>query len=108
MRHQFAIIANFVVLGSEMAVPEERDLLFERAPGDQHALGKPGRDTADFPVVREAQVVALIDDGLQPHDAGLLLDFDAERLAGLQSLLNAETAVVGRNKNPATGRCRFP
>ena len=90
-----------------MAVPEEGDLLFQRAAGDQHALGEPGGDTADLAVIGEAEVVALVDDGLEVSGAGGPFELDAHAAAVGRSLADGHSRPflrgrreIGRGEDP--------
>ena len=76
-----AVVADLLLAGGEMAVPEQRHLLFERALGRDHAVGPPVGEPARLEVGRAQPVEEAVDHRLQPAVA-LGLDLDAERLAG--------------------------
>ena len=77
-----AVVADLLLAGREMAVPEQRHLLFERALGRDHAVGPPVAEPASFEVRRAQPVEEAVDHRLEPPLA-LGLDLYAQRLAGL-------------------------
>ena len=59
------IVAHLVLAGREVAVPEQRQLLFERAPGREHAVRPPQAEALCFDAVGNQAVEELVDDRLQ-------------------------------------------
>ena len=81
LAQHLAEVAHLVLAGGEMAVPEQRHLLLERALGVEHAIRPPVGDAARLEHARAQPVEELVDHRLQRPVAGRL-DLDAERLAG--------------------------
>ena len=82
LAQHLAHVAHLVLAGGEMAVPEQRHLLLERALGVEHAVRPPVRDAARLEHARAQPVEELVDHRLERPVAGRL-DLDAERRAGL-------------------------
>ena len=76
-------IAHLAVAGGEVAVPEQCQLLFEGAPGEQHALTPPGRQPLGLHGVRPQPVEELVDHRLEPPRLAFGQHLDAHRLAAL-------------------------
>ena len=110
LRHQFAIVADLVVLVGEVAVPEDRELFFHGPFGDEHALGEVGGDAGDLDVIREAKIIAVVNERLPPHGARFLFHLDAIQLdlVGIAIMLRGpcqpDFRWAGRSR--ARGRCR--
>jgi len=75
------VVADLVLTGREMAVPEERQLLLERTPARQHPVRPPQAETLGLDVVGGQAVEELVDDPLEPALGAGRQDFHAERLA---------------------------
>src|SRR6202012_5626836 len=80
LRH-LAIVADLLLAGGEMAVPEPRHLLFERALGRDHAVGPPIGEPARLEVRRAQPVEEAVDHRLEPA-VTFGLDPHTERFAG--------------------------
>ncbi len=61
-----AVIAHLVLAGREVAVPEQRELLFERPPGRQHPVRPPQAEALCFDSVGDQAVEELVHDRLEP------------------------------------------
>ena len=59
------VVANLVLTGREVAVPEERQLLFERPVGGEHPVRPPKAQTLRFDSVGGQAVEELVNDGLE-------------------------------------------
>ncbi len=60
------VVADLVLPGREVSVPEQRELLFERPGGREHAVRPPQAEPLRFDLVRVQTVEELVDDRLEP------------------------------------------
>ncbi len=77
-----AIVADLLLAGCEMAVPEQRHLLLQRPVGRDHAVGPPMREATGLEHGGAQPIEEAIDHRLQAALA-CRLDAHAHRLAGL-------------------------
>src|SRR5207245_2036255 len=100
------VVAHLVFVHGEVAVPEERHLLFERPARPEHPVGPPVGGAVRLELARPEPVEELVGDGLEPPVAARL-DPDAEGLARLLGELGrrgpARRARPARPR-PAAGR----
>ena len=81
--HHLAVVADLVLVGGEVAVPQQRHLLLERVRRLHHPVRPPVPEPARFEHRRPQPVEEAIGDRLHRTVAGRL-DVDAHRGAGLQ------------------------
>ena len=77
------VVANLVLTGREVAVPEERQLLLERPAGGEHPVRPPKAQTLRFNRVGCQAVEELVDDGLEPALGSLGSHLLSEALTAL-------------------------
>jgi hypothetical protein len=77
------VVAHLVLAGGEVAVPEQRQLLFERPPGGEHPRRPPQAETLRFDRVGGKAVEELVDDGLEAALRSRGPHFFSESLAAL-------------------------
>ena len=85
LHQELAVVADLGVRSGEVAVPEERELLLERALADQHALSPPEGDSPCLEDIAAQQVEEAIDDRLQ-RSVERRVDLDTHRLTELVAL----------------------
>src|SRR5207253_9396393 len=86
LRHELAVVTDLLICGGEVAMPEERELLFQGALGAEHPLPEPAGHAHHLAVIRKEVEEASIDHRLQPHRARGALDGDAQGLASSRRL----------------------
>jgi hypothetical protein len=77
------VVAHLVLAGREVAVPEERQLLFERPAGGEHLFRPPQAQTLRFNAVGREAVEELVDDRLEPALRSLRSNLLSEALTAL-------------------------
>ena len=91
LQQHLAIVAHLVLIRREVAVPEERHLLFQRPVRRQHPVGPPVGGAIRLEPARPEPVEELVGDGLQPPVA-LRLDLHPEGLACLAGQIRRRRA----------------